>query len=161
MGKNQNHKFLDLPWTIEQQLKAYAEAEGRTERHEILYWSWKQNRRWFAQILEYTVASFPSYSQHNETHCRAVIHNIECLLGEDEIRRLSPTDCFTILMAVYLHDVGMSMTDDDRRGIVNSKEFLEWVAQLENSTDLDYKEAVQSLQRTDYSQDESDDSTIN
>lgn len=157
MSKHQNHKFLDLPWTIEQQLKAYAEADGRTERHEILYLSWKQNRRWFAQILEYAIASFPSYSQHNETHCHAVIHNIECLLGESEIRRLSPTDCFTTLMAVYLHDVGMCITDEDREVIVNSKEFSDWIAQLEKSSDIDYKGAIRSLRRTDYSQKETDD----
>lgn len=161
MSKHRNKYSPEMPWTIERQLKAYAEAEGRTERHKILNLSWEQNRRWFAQILEYTLASFPAYSQHNETHCHAVIHNIECLLGEDEIRRLSPTDCFTILMAVYLHDVGMCITDEDREKIVGSNEFADWIDKLEKSTDIDYSYAIKALKRTDYEFKETDDAVKN
>lgn len=142
---------LKLPWTIEQQLNAYADAQGHTERHEILQQSWSQNRRWLAQMLEFTLADFPNYSQHNETHCRAVIHNIECLLSEAEIHRLSPTDCFAILMTVYLHDLGMCITDEDRGKIIESKEFANWIEQLEQSADSEYQNAVKALKRTDYS----------
>lgn len=141
---------LELPWTIEQQLKAYADAKGHTERHEILQQSWGQSRRWLGQMLEFTLADFPSYSQHNETHCRAVIHNIECMLGEAEIRRLSPTDCFAILMTVYLHDLGMCITDEDRGKIIESSEFVNWIEQLEQSADPEYQNAVKALKRTDY-----------
>ena len=141
---------LELPWTIEQQLKAYADAKGHTERHEILQQSWGQNRRWLAQMLEFTLAGFPNYSQHNETHCRAVIHNIECLLGEAEIHRLSPTDCFTILMTVYLHDVGMCITDADRGRIIQSKEFVDWIEQMEQSTDSEYVNAIKALKQVSY-----------
>lgn len=142
---------IELPWTIEQQLKAYAEAKGHTERHEILQQSWEQNRRWFAQKLEFTLVDFPNYSQHNETHCRAVIHNIECLLGEEEIRRLSPTDCFSILMTVYLHDLGMCITDADREQIIQSQKFMNWIEQLEQNSDSEYQNAIKALKRTDYS----------
>lgn len=142
---------LKLPWTIEQQLNAYADAQGHTERHEILQQSWGQNRRWLAQMLEFTLADFPNYSQHNETHCRAVIHNIECLLGEEEIHRLSPTDCFAILMTVYLHDLGMCITDEDRGKIIESKEFTNWIEQMEQSADSEYLNAVKALKQTDYS----------
>ena len=76
-------KFPRMPWTIEQQLQAYATNPQRTERHEILWTSWLQDRRWLSQLLEYTVFSAPMYSRHNASHCEAVIHNIECLLGED------------------------------------------------------------------------------
>lgn len=152
---------LELPWTIEQQLKAYADAKGHTERHEILQQSWEQNRRWLAQKLEFTLVGFPNYSQHNETHCRAVIHNIECLLGEEEIRRLSPTDCFAILMTVYLHDLGMCITDADREEIIKSKEFLNWIEQLEQTSDPEYQNAVKALKRTDYSFRETDNTVEN
>lgn len=113
------------------QANAYADAKGHTGRHEILQQSLGQNRRWLAQMLEFTLADFSNYSQHNETPCRAVIHNIECLLGEAEIYRLSPTDCFAVLMTVYLHDPGMCITDEDRGKIIESKEFANWIEQLE------------------------------
>lgn len=89
--------FLQMPWTIEHQLEAYARDPRHTDRHETLFWSWKQLSRWLSNLLSFTISSFPTYSNHDETHCRSVLHNIECLLGEAEIRRLSPTDCFGIL----------------------------------------------------------------
>lgn len=147
----EDKKFpLELPWTIEQQLKAYSDAAGHTERHEILRQSWSQNRRLIAQLLEFTLADFPNYSQHNETHCRSVIHNIECLLGEEEIHRLSPTDSFAILMTVYLHDLGMCITAEDRGHIIQSKAFADWIRKLEQSADPEYLNAVKTLKRVDY-----------
>ena len=75
--------FPRMPWTIEQQLHSYAMSPQHTERHEILWNSWLQDHRWLSELLEYTVFSAPMYSRHNASHCEAVIHNIECLLGED------------------------------------------------------------------------------
>ena len=109
----ENSHFLRMPWTIEHQLEAYSKDPRHTKRHETLFWSWKQLSQWLADLLHYVINAFPTYSKHNETHCRAVLHNIECLLGEDEIRRLSPTDCFGILIAVYIHDIGMCVGEDE------------------------------------------------
>lgn len=64
-----SHSDVYIPWTIESQLRAYASHPQATERHEILWYSWKQIKRWLSQMLEYTLASFPAYSLHNETHC--------------------------------------------------------------------------------------------
>lgn len=124
-----------MPWTIEQQLRSYAMSPQSTERHQILWTSWQQNRRWFSQLLEYTVFSAPMYSRHNAAHCEAVIHNIECLLGEEEIRRLSASDCFALLTAVYLHDIGMVGISADRQGAVKSGDFHRFVESLRKSPD--------------------------
>lgn len=124
-----------MPWTIEQQLRSYATSPQSTERHQILWTSWQQNRRWFSQLLEYTVFSAPMYSRHNAAHCEAVIHNIECLLGEEEIRRLSASDCFALLTAVYLHDIGMVGISADRQGAVKSGDFHRFVENLQKSPD--------------------------
>lgn len=142
--------FLQMPWTIEHQLEAYARDPRHTERHETLYWSWKQLSRWLANLLNYVIGSFPAYSNHDETHCRAVLHNIECLLGEDEIRRLSPTDCFGILIAVYLHDIGMCVSEDDKESIIKSDRFYYSIEEMEESPDPKLREAVNTLKETDY-----------
>lgn len=146
----EDSSFLQMPWTIEHQLEAYARDPRHTERHETLYWSWKQLSRWLANLLNYVISSFPTYSKHDETHCRAVLHNIECLLGEDEIRRLSPTDCFGILIAVYLHDIGMCVSEDDKKSIVSSDKFYYSIEELEESQDPELREAVNTLKETDY-----------
>lgn len=143
--------FLNMPWTIEHQLEAYARDARHTERHEALYTSWKQLGRWLESLLDYTVASFPTYSQHNVSHCKTILHNIEAILGEEEIHRLSPTDCFGILIAVYLHDLGMSITAEDKRQIVSSDDFYYSIEELDNSQDVELREAAKILKKVDYS----------
>lgn len=141
---------VKMPWTVEQQLEAYAEHPKATERHEILWDSWKQLKRWMSQMLGYTLVSFPAYSLHNETHCQAILHNIECLLGEAEIRKLSPTDCFVILVTVYLHDIGMIITYTERQNIIKSDKFREMVEELKNSSDPSFRRAAEELQSICY-----------
>lgn len=147
-----------MPWTIEQQLRAYALSPQRTERHEILWTSWLQDRRWLSQLLEYTVFSAPMYSRHNASHCETVIHNIECLLGEDEIRRLSATDCFAILVAVYLHDIGMVTISSERQNTVISDGFSRFVQQLRTSPDASMRWAAETFDRMSFQDAENEDS---
>lgn len=142
--------LLRMPWTIEHQLEAYYRDPRHTERHETLFWSWKQLSRWLTNLLHYVIGQFPNYSKHDETHCRAVLHNIECLLGEDEIRRLSPTDCFGILIAVYLHDIGMCVSEDDKESIVESDKFYYSIEEMEESQNPELREAVSILKEMDY-----------
>lgn len=59
------HSDVYIPWTIESQLKSYATHPDATERHEILWYSWKQIKRWLSQTLAITNAGiyigfFPS-----------------------------------------------------------------------------------------------------
>ncbi len=148
--EQENSDLLRMPWTIERQLEAYARDPRHTERHETLFWSWKQLSRWLSNLLDYVIGTFQTYSRHDETHCRAVLHNIECLLGEDEIRRLSPTDCFGILIAVYLHDIGMCVGEDDKEEMITSDKFYYTLEELEESQDPKMREAVAKLRETDY-----------
>lgn len=136
-----------MPWTIEQQLRSYAMSPQSTERHQVLWTSWQQDRRWFSQLLDYTVLTAPMYSRHNASHCEAVIHNIECLLGEEEIRRLSASDCFALLTAVYLHDIGMVSTSADRQGAVKSDDFRRFVENLRKSPDPSMHWAAETFEK--------------
>lgn len=154
MSEHKKEFTPSMPWTIERQLEAYAQAPGHTERHNILRDTWKQNSRWFSSLLEYTVDSYPKYSQHNAAHCRAVIHNIECLLGEDEIKRLSATDCYAILTAVYMHDIGMCISQKRKEQIISSDEFIDWLdgEMIASNSNLRYH--IKNLQRKIYLEDE-------
>lgn len=119
-----------IPFTIEKQLKAYAECKEHTERHEILWHEWNHNKRWLILVQQLILPSFPSYSMHDVTHSQAVLHNIEMLLGENNIKSLSASDCFLILHTVYIHDIGMCITDDDRRNIIEDKKFHDFLEHL-------------------------------
>lgn len=146
MGK----KDKKIPLTIESQLE-YHYAKGKySERSEILWHAWNQNKRWLSQLLETTMSSFPTYSKHDESHARTVLHNIEMILGKKRIKQLSASDCFMLLHTVYIHDIGMVITHEDREKIVQDNEFLEMVKQMEDVGDPVFQRAIDSLRRQDY-----------
>ena len=152
MGKKKIKKRL----TIERQLERYYEKEKHAERNAVLWHAWCQNKRWFSQLLETTLGSFPSYSRHDESHAQTVLHNIELILGEDRIRELSASDCFMLLHTVYIHDIGMVITYSDRKEIVQNDHFLEMVDELAEDNDFVFKKAVRVLKQTEYDYDNVD-----
>lgn len=122
--------------TIEDQLERYTQYENSTDRHDALWHGWKHNKRWMEQVLEWIILSFPNYSRHDKSHVLSVLHNIEMLLGREVISRLSASDCFLILNTVYIHDIGMYITESERKEIVVNDEFKEF---LETRLDEDMK----------------------
>ena len=128
--------------TIEDQLHLYEKHPSGSERNAVLWHAWQQNKRWLIQLLELTIASFPAYSRHNASHAKAVLYNIERILGEERIKRLEPTDCFALLHVVYVHDIGMAILANDREKMVSSDEFAEMVDELTQDSDYDLKKAA-------------------
>ncbi len=47
------------------------------------------NKRWLMYVQQIIMSSFPSYSMHDATHSEAILHNIEILLGEENVKLLS------------------------------------------------------------------------
>ena len=131
--------------TIEEQLKRYMESPKVTERHEILWNAWKQNKRWLMQLLEGTREAAPAFSRHDETHAQSVLHNIELILGEERIKALSASDCFLILHTVYIHDIGMIMISEDKREIVKNEKFQEMLEEIQLSGNEELKKCVRII----------------
>lgn len=139
MSDERKEKQLEcyIALTIERKLKAYSESPGHTDRHEILWHEWNHNKRWLTQLQELILPSFPSYSRHDVSHSEAVVHNIEMLLGEENIMQLSATDCFVLLHTVYIHDIGMCITHADREEILANVRFREFVEEVAGEVDSD------------------------
>ena len=91
MEKRFEHPNISM--TIEQQLESYCHCSNTTERHRSLWYAWQHNKKWLAQMMEWAMPSFPSYSKHDVSHAETVIHNIEMQLGENAIKALSASDC--------------------------------------------------------------------
>ncbi len=149
-GMYGRNDLLETGYTVEYHLKTYAESENATERHKVLWYAWNQNKRWIAQLLEWTLSSFPTYSYHNSTHADTVLHNIERLLGESRIQQLSASDCFVLLHAAYMHDIGMSISASERENMMQDEKFRDLVEYLEKEGDLDMKKAAESVLQTQY-----------
>lgn len=141
---------LEVVYTIEHHLKRYARSEDTTERHQVLWHAWNQNKRWLSRLLEWTLPSFPSYSGHDASHADTVLHNIERILGKKRIQQLSATDCFMLLHAAYMHDIGMSITADERADMMGEDSFADLVRFLEEEGDLDMQKAAKSVLQTGY-----------
>lgn len=137
--------------TIELQLKLYAKSDEATERHQVLWHAWNQNKRWLTQMLEWTLPSFQAYSYHNSSHADSVLHNIERILGEERISQLSASDCFMLLNAAYMHDVGMSISAAERQEMMQDDKFIDLIEHLETEGDQDMRKAAKSVLQTSYS----------
>ncbi|MBQ7699506.1 MAG: hypothetical protein IJT49_04090 [Clostridia bacterium] len=61
------------------------------------------------KMLESFLPRFPNYTDHTMLHSMDVLEYSNILLGEKQIRRLSPAECYVLIMSCYLHDIGMGI----------------------------------------------------
>ena len=94
-------------YTLEKHLKSLSEMD---RDYELLYSIWGLNKQNLAQGLNLVSNAYPHYSKHDISYSMTIINNIQCLLGEERIKRLGATDTFLILMACLTHDIGMILT---------------------------------------------------
>jgi hypothetical protein len=109
----------------------------------------------FANITDATAMHFPHYSLHDSTHAASVLSNIEQFLGEDRIQMLSPTDCWLLLMAVYMHDIGMAAAQQSIDALDDDEEFLQYCIRMKNGTQEELRTAANYIvnevnERRDY-----------
>jgi len=56
---------------------------------------------------------FPEYTDHSELHSLTVIDSCNRLIGLEQIDKLNKNEIYVLLMAGYLHDVGMGIGEKD------------------------------------------------
>lgn len=153
-------KYKKIHQTIEGQLEYYYRNGQHTERNGVLWHAWCQNKRWLSQLLETTMGSFPAYSKHDESHAKTVLHNIEMILGEKRIKDLSASDCFMLLHTVYIHDIGMVITYEERERIVNNDKFIDMIKEMEDENDPVFQRAIKALQKQNYTYEDVDNEEV-
>lgn len=121
-----------LPYKLEQHL---VEICNSNATYANLLSVWNINKKMCQDVLSTVVMNYPHYTKHDISHCEAIITNIEMLLGEDTIKNLSPTDTWLILHAAYLHDIGMVIECKKIEENWETKEFQDYLHDLENSAD--------------------------
>ena len=63
-------------------------------------------------LTDYLVL-FPEYTDHTETHSIAIIDYCNNIMGPEGVARLNADELYVLLMASYLHDVGMGVSKKD------------------------------------------------
>ncbi|MDU4860866.1 MAG: ATP-binding protein [Terrisporobacter othiniensis] len=104
--------------------------------------SWELNKTTYKNILGTIQLNYPHYSLHDSTHSESIITNIEMLLGEDRIKKLSPTDTWLLLNCSYLHDFGMALIYSNIEKEWENANFKCYLNKLKKSSDCNLKEAV-------------------
>ena len=65
------------------------------------------------RMLSNFLILFPTFTDHSELHSMSVIELCNELIGEEQILRMTDDEIYVLLMACYLHDVGMGVLKKD------------------------------------------------
>ena len=109
--------------------------------------AWIINKRELSKPLSTITTAFPTYSLHDASHSQTIIETIERLLGNN-IKKLSATDTFMLLMAAYTHDLGMYLSYKTIEDKWKTKDFAKKINELENHRDPQIAKAAKLLRET-------------
>lgn len=73
-------------------------------------------------ILDNYITNFPDYTDHTINHSKKVLEYSEHVLAS-EIKKLTQDEVYILIMAGFLHDIGMNPTTDMKKKIKESEEF--------------------------------------
>jgi molecular chaperone HtpG len=75
-------------------------------------------------ILQGFITNFPEYTDHSINHSKTILNYAEHLL-HSEIKKLNNDEVYILIMAGFLHDIGMCPTNRMKKDIKESFEFKE------------------------------------
>lgn len=110
-----------------------------------LWSTWDLNKNTLEPILNTIIKDYPHYSFHENSHSESILLNIERLLGNENIAKLSPTDLWSLLHVAYLHDFGMVIIDTKIHKLWLDKDFQDFLTEQEQSVDEDVKKAAKII----------------
>lgn len=74
------------------------------------------------RMLRSFLDRFPDFTDHSILHSMNVINYCNLIVGREQIDRLAPEECYALIMACYLHDIGMGINDRDLQSFMESPE---------------------------------------
>ena len=81
------------------------------EENEGLHRRTKDSAVVLQKMLESFLPRFPYFTDHTLLHSMDVLEFSNMLIGEEQIGRLSAAECYVLIMACYLHDIGMGINE--------------------------------------------------
>lgn len=128
--------------SIESQLQKSA---VENPKYKELWATWNLNKKILEPILNAIIKDYPFYSLHDHSHSESILLNIERVLGNRNIEKLSPTDLWMILHVSYLHDFGMVLLDSKIHEFWNSKDFQDFLKEQTESTEDEFRRAAELI----------------
>ena len=90
----------------------YLEKKLRAEAPE-LHQRVKDSAFVLQNMLEGFLPRFPDFTDHSLLHSLDVLDYCNRLIDPEQIDKLSPAECYVLIMACYLHDIGMGIGKKD------------------------------------------------
>lgn len=144
MGYEEAYPF-NMPLTLEKHFERLAESyPGVKELHSL----WILLKERIEKHLSSSRSVFITYSLHDGSHSRSIIHIIERFLGDERIKKLSATDTYMLLVCAYAHDYGMAQTTNKIYDILGSPQFESFLKDMDEhqyEVDKEDAEAVRKL----------------
>lgn len=127
---------------IEKQLKKVCDEN---EEYKELYSTWILDKEAISQVISNVPKDYPYYSRHDESHSENILSNIEKILGDTGIEKLSPTDLWIILHVAYFHDSGMVTPDISIKELWKSDKFKDFLDKCKSDEDKSVQKAAKLL----------------
>ncbi len=64
-------------------------------------------------MLSKYLTRFPDFTDHSFLHSMNVLDYCNRIIGDDQIKKLYPEECYVLIMGCYLHDIGMGIGNRD------------------------------------------------
>lgn len=116
--------MVQIRYTLERHLEEHCNNDSSVK---MLYHAYQFNKRQICEVLESVKLHFPHFSKHGASHSACIVTSIELMLGEKRIKALSASDTFLILLASYLHDIGMYLTNEEIRNVWITEDFYKFL----------------------------------
>lgn len=120
--------------TLEKHLESFQDICDEYRRLNAIWISAKDT---IIKSLNNIILCFPHYSMHDASHAQSIIRNVERILGEHRIEKMSPTDTWLFLMSAYSHDIGMLITDKELQRTWQSSEFMDFLKNIDTNPKLE------------------------
>ena len=93
-------------------------------------------------MLESFLHRFTDFTDHSILHSLDVLDYSNRLIGPERIGQLSPGECYVLIMACYLHDIGMGVSQKDFETFSQSIAFGDY---FETHDEADSSETVRAF----------------
>lgn len=129
-----SHKKKHLEGTMENFFEKELKKRCENTPYHDLYLQWQTTKNSIPEFLSLIVNVFPHFTLHDSSHSENILSNIKKILPENSILQLTTTDIWMLLFVAYFHDIGMYVSKNDYKEIIENNTFLEFIKDIQEDT---------------------------
>ncbi len=93
---------------------------------------------------------FSTYTKHNIEHVDEMLRSLDWIIPPTTQTTMTPVDWLMIVLAIYLHDLGMLVTSEEYKKRMENNKYVEFLDDLQtNPANKDYMARVEKIEGED------------